>query len=76
MTLFLITFFVLLLAILAMSVGVMFSGRAIKGSCGGIANVPGMEDYNKNCSCSNPCEKRLARMEAEQKKEHTVTFKF
>ncbi len=71
LTLFTLTFVILLLVIFAMSLGVILNKRAIKGSCGGIANVPGMEDYNSNCSCSNPCDKKRARMEA-QKQEQPI----
>jgi len=48
--------FVLLLVIVAgMSIGVIFSGRKIKGSCGGVAKMMGVKS---NCSCDKPCEKR------------------
>lgn len=63
MQLFFFTFFVLLLAFLGMAVGVIFGKKELKGSCGGISNIPGMKS---DCSCSNPCEKRLARMKKEQ----------
>lgn len=38
---FLIAFAVMALVVAAMSVGVMVSGREIKGSCGGINNFEG-----------------------------------
>lgn len=54
MTTFLATFVMLATLMLIMAVGVMFSGRALKGSCGG---VPG-----KECTCSSTdrqaCESR------------------
>lgn len=48
------TFFVFLLVIVGMAVGVMLGRREISGSCGGLANQPG-EDGNSACSlCSRP----------------------
>lgn len=56
MQVFIITFFVLLIVVVAMAVGVIFGRGAIKGSCGGIGNVEGLESA---CDfCSEPCEKR------------------
>ena len=54
--LFLITFAVLLIVALAMAVGVIMGRGAIKGSCGGISNIDGLDSA---CEfCSEPCEKR------------------
>ncbi|MEO1173590.1 MAG: DUF539 domain-containing protein [Myxococcota bacterium] len=39
MALFFITLGAMLLAVLAMSVGVMLTGRRLKGSCGGLASA-------------------------------------
>ncbi len=66
MQIFLFTFLVLLLAFLGMAAGVIFSNRELKGSCGGLSNIPGIKG---DCSCSNPCEKRKARMAKEAKDE-------
>ena len=66
MQLFFFTFFVLLLAFLGMAVGVIFGGKELKGSCGGISNIPGMKS---DCSCASPCEKRKAQMEKDQQNE-------
>lgn len=53
---FLITLVILLVVVLAMSVGVIFGRGAIKGSCGGINNIDGLDSA---CEfCSEPCEKR------------------
>lgn len=59
MATFLITFFVLLIVVLAMAVGVIFSDRKIKGSCGGIKGIEGMEDECSLCS-NKTCEKNEA----------------
>lgn len=49
MTTFLVVFAVMMLAVSAMAVGVMVSGREIKGSCGGL-NTKG------DCPCQSSCE--------------------
>lgn len=54
MTVFLIAFSVMALTVLAMSVGVMFSGREIKGSCGGISNFEG--GACELCGATSECE--------------------
>ncbi|MEE9354685.1 MAG: (Na+)-NQR maturation NqrM [Methylococcaceae bacterium] len=58
MTLFLITFLIMIIIVSTMAVGVMFGRPSIKGSCGGL---------NKgNCICVKKCEKRRA-LEAQGK---------
>lgn len=59
-----LAFTVMAIAVAGMAVGAIFTGRTIKGSCGGIGNVPGIEPIP--CSCEKPCDKKLARMAAEQ----------
>lgn len=51
MTIFLITFAVMITVFVLMAVGVIFGREAIKGSCGG-AN-------GGDCICTKKCEKRL-----------------
>lgn len=63
MELFLITFIVMMLAGLGMAAGLLLNNNELKGSCGGLANIPGIAS---DCSCANPCEKKKARMKAEQ----------
>lgn len=46
-----IVFVVMALAVLAMAVGVMVTGREIKGSCGGLNNIDGAD-----CACRGQCE--------------------
>jgi len=58
---FLASFIVLALATLGMALGVLLNNRELKGSCGGLGNIPGATG---SCSCANPCEKKKARMRA------------
>lgn len=73
MQLFFFTFGALLLAFFGMALGVILSNKELKGSCGGLSNIPGMKS---DCSCSSPCEKRKAEMQKEQqtKKDDTDSF--
>ncbi len=59
LTTFLITFVVLLVVVLIMSIGYWIQRKTISGSCGGIASL-GM-GIEKVCDCPEPCEKRKAR---------------
>lgn len=63
MSVFLLTFVIFSLVALGMSLGVILNNRELKGSCGGLGNIPGVSN---DCSCSNPCEKKKARMQKEQ----------
>lgn len=62
MTIFLLTFTVFLLALTGMAIGVIVSDRRIRGSCGGLANLPGMEPGDCPGVCNKPCPKRRAAM--------------
>jgi len=62
MTVFLLTFLILCLVAFGMSLGLILNNRELKGSCGGLGNIPGVSG---DCSCSNPCEKKKARMKQE-----------
>lgn len=55
MILFLISFLVISVAMLAMAIGVMSGGRRIKGSCGGLSQATS-EDTACNI-CAGNCEK-------------------
>ncbi len=55
MTLFLVTFFIMMLAVAGMAVGVMFGMSPIAGSCGGLNAVNGSGECQ---SCSRPCKSR------------------
>lgn len=66
MTTILLTFCILLLVVFGMAVGVIFRGKPIKGSCGGIASL-GMGRACDICGGDkNKCEKEPA---AQQSKE-------
>lgn len=70
MQIFILTFVILGLSIIGLSIGVILSNRRIQGSCGGINAIPGMD--KSECSCSNPCEKRLAREAAAEAESGTI----
>ena len=62
MTIFLLTFAVFLLALGGMAVGVIVSDRRIRGSCGGLGALPGLEDGDCAGACRRPCPRRRAAM--------------
>ena len=62
MTIFLLTFGLFLLVIVAMAIGYLVQRKTIAGSCGGLGAL-GIE---KACDCDTPCEKRQQRMKKEQ----------
>lgn len=62
MSVFLLSFLIFSLVALGMSLGVILNNKELKGSCGGLGNIPGV---SSDCSCSNPCDKKKARMEKE-----------
>ena len=76
LSVFLASFIVLALATLGMALGVLLNNRELKGSCGGLGNVPGAES---SCRCANPCDRKKARMqaakEAEKITESPIEFK-
>jgi len=62
MSLFLLTFGLLLLIVAAMAVGMMVQKKSMASSCGGL----GSAGIDKACDCDDPCDKRKKRMEKEQ----------
>lgn len=52
MGLFIVTFFVMALAVFGMAIGVVFGRAPIAGSCGGLNAVDGS---GRCLSCSRPC---------------------
>lgn len=75
MEVFALTFGLLLLTIIGMAVGVIFSGRTIKGSCGGLNAIADADHClvcKKEIDPDSPLRERLAcpraRKAMEQKK--------
>ncbi|PID46179.1 MAG: hypothetical protein CSB47_05585 [Proteobacteria bacterium] len=62
MSIFLLSFVIFALVAFGMSLGVILNKRELKGSCGGLGNIPGV---SSDCSCSKPCEKKKARLQQE-----------
>jgi hypothetical protein len=60
MGLFFITFGVLLLVVVGMSVGAIFRDKPLKGSCGGVAAALGEKDYTCDICGDDPnkCEEQ------------------
>jgi hypothetical protein len=52
------TFIIVALAVAGMSLGVILSDRRLRGSCGGLNTIKGLEG---SCKCEQPCEKRQQR---------------
>jgi hypothetical protein len=65
MTIFLVTFLVIGIAVLAMAVGVLFGRRPIGGSCGGLDRL-GLEC---DAGCDKPCPERLARIQTHSREQ-------
>lgn len=51
-----ITLLFMILAILLMSVGFIFAGKSLKGSCGGLGKIMGVNC--DNCDKSNECKSK------------------
>lgn len=73
MTTFLLAFFLLMIVVLGMSLGVMLMGKRIKGSCGGLNAISGTDRCvvcSKEIDPDSPLRDRLqcprARKMAEQ----------
>jgi hypothetical protein len=52
---FALTFFILLIAITIMAIGIIFKRNPIAGSCGGVNNIPGVKSA---CKCNSPCKNK------------------
>ena len=61
MTIYIVTFVIMGIAVLAMAVGVLAGRKPIAGSCGGLGK------FNVDCvaGCDKPCPKSEARAQAE-----------
>lgn len=74
MSTFIATFIILAIVIIIMSVGVIVAGRRIKGSCGGLNSIEGLEEACM--TCSKPCDKKKQALEKlRQQDEYEVEFK-
>jgi hypothetical protein len=62
---FIVTFFIFLLVIAAMAVGVIFGRKRIQGSCGGLSSV-GIE---KSCDCDTVCDEHQTLYQIQEPKE-------
>jgi len=56
----LVTFGVFLLVMIVMAVGVLVSNREIKGSCGGLNDIDGLEGACDICEIKEQCKRRKA----------------
>ncbi len=68
MSTLILTFFIFIGVVAAMSIGVILNGRAIKGSCGGLNDIDGLSGACDICEGKKVCERRkqLLREQAEQ----------
>ena len=70
---FFITFCVFLLAMIAMSIGVILGNRAIKGSCGGLNDIDGLDGACDICEIKEQCtRRRKAQREALENEEKAL----
>jgi hypothetical protein len=60
MKLFLVTFGVFILIILAMALGYIVKRQALKGSCGGLSSL----GIAKACDCDKPCDTFQEKLDA------------
>lgn len=51
-----------------MAVGYLFQKKTISGSCGGLGAV----GIDKACDCPEPCDRKKARMEREEKRQAKI----
>lgn len=54
------TLLVFLLAAAGLALGLLFGRGAVRGSCGGLSVIPGIE---RLCSCAEPCRRRRRAVE-------------
>ncbi|SNY53070.1 hypothetical protein SAMN06297280_2294 [Arsukibacterium tuosuense] len=62
MAVFIFTFGLFLVVVLAMAVGVIVQRKTLAGSCGGLGEL----NIDKACDCDKPCEKRQKRLQKEK----------
>ncbi len=59
-----LSFVVFALVMLGMAVGVIVNNRAIKGSCGGLNDIDGLEGACDICEVKEQCKRRKQRRQA------------
>lgn len=64
MSTFILAFALFLLMVPAMAIGYILQRKTIAGSCGGL----GALGISKACDCPEPCDRKKARMEREEKR--------
>lgn len=69
---FILAFVLLALVVFGMAIGVIVKGKTIKGSCGGLNNIEGLQ---KSCMCDSPCEKRRAAIERQRQLEQRIELR-
>lgn len=65
MSTFILAFAFFLLMVSAMAIGYILQKKTIAGSCGGL----GALGISKACDCPEPCDRKKARMEREEKRQ-------
>lgn len=60
MNVFLLSFFIFALVMIGMAVGVIVSNRSIKGSCGGLNDIDGLQGACDICEGKKQCKRRRA----------------
>jgi len=60
MNTFIISFVAFAVVMLAMAVGVIVANRSIKGSCGGLNDIDGLEGACDICEIKTQCKRRKA----------------
>ena len=58
MNVFILTFLVFSLVMIGMAVGVILSNRTIKGSCGGLNDIDGLQGACDICEGKKQCRRR------------------
>ncbi|MFQ3208385.1 MAG: hypothetical protein ACI9IT_002551 [Glaciecola sp.] len=65
MSTFILAFVFFLVMVAAMAIGYILQKKTIAGSCGGL----GALGISKACDCPEPCDRKKARMEREEKRQ-------
>lgn len=68
MNLFLVSFAVFVIVMISMAVGVIISNRSIKGSCGGLNDIEGLEGACDICEIKEQCKQRNKRIRQLERK--------